>query len=156
MAGREKGKRKGKRASTAPALPSFLPLCFRVCALTRLSRSLEQANTKRKRPYLFLDLLLSNHSCYKSSNRNLFTLKHTYFCPKIFFIKACNLHVYLDLLKTDFEISRTTSCLTSEAKFTTLLSFAVGAHCISSNNSLGDYYVFRTKRGRLLEEGGLF
>ena len=103
MAGREKGKRKGERAYAAAALPSFLRLYFRVCAFsvqrTGLSRSLEQANTQRKRPYHFLDLLLSNHSCCKSSNRNLFTLKHTHFCPKIFFIKACNLHVYLDYLK---------------------------------------------------------
>ena len=41
------GKRKGERASAVPALLSFLPFYFRVCAFsiqrTRLSRSLEQA-----------------------------------------------------------------------------------------------------------------
>ena len=41
------GKRKKEGRDAAPALPSFLPFYFRVCAFsiqrTRLSRSLEQA-----------------------------------------------------------------------------------------------------------------
>ena len=32
----------------------------------------------------------------------------------------------------------------------------MASHCISSNNSPGDYSVFRTKGGRLLEEGDYF
>ena len=42
------GKRKKEGRETAPALPSFLPFYFRVCAFsiqrTRLSRNLEQAS----------------------------------------------------------------------------------------------------------------
>ena len=45
LAGREKGRE--RESSAAPALPSFLPFHFRVCAFsiqrTRLSRSLKQA-----------------------------------------------------------------------------------------------------------------
>ena len=60
-----------------------------------------------------------------SSNRNLFTLKlYRHFCPKMFSIKGCNL-CNLDVLKTDFEISRTTSGLTSEANCKLTIFFSV-------------------------------
>ena len=63
-----------------------------------------------------------------SSNRNLLTLKlyYTFLSPKCFpgrhVTQLCN----LDFLKTDFEISRTTSGLTSEAncKFPTFFGVA--------------------------------
>ena len=128
---KEKGKRKGERASAAAALPSFLRLYFRVCAFsiqrTRLSRSLEQANTQSKRPYLFLDLRLSNHSCCKSSNRNLFSLKlYTHFCAKIFFIKACNLCIltYLKMISRYLE-QLPASLRKQTASLAKFLSFAV-------------------------------
>ena len=107
VGGAGKRKKEGRQSfrPPPPALPSFLMLYFRVCAFsiqrTQLSRCLEQANTQRKRPYLFLDLPLSNHSCCKSSNRNLFSLKlYAHFFAKIFFIKACNLCIltYLKLI----------------------------------------------------------
>ena len=73
LAGREKGKRKGE--TSAPALSSFLPFYFRVCAFsiqrTRLSRSLELATKYHDHDPLSC-LLDTNHTKIKTRNSRPF------------------------------------------------------------------------------------